>query len=307
MTKNNFKVYYINLDRSVQRREIIEAKLNNQNIPLEYERVNAIDGNTEHSTNSIISSTPGVQACFNSHRKVWEKVINGDNEWSVILEDDADIPPDFEEFVSETISRLGDYKVDVDMVYLGYFGIPVERGSDYFFKPILPFGLHCYLLNKSQAEFLLKETEKSSRHHVDGMVLWKNSINNKNVLATRRNILQNIETFSSTLVDKKVPFPASINKALDGVKDKYGNDVSYYLNVPALTIFNRNINLYSFIFLFIGFFGTNIIFIITTLFLIAEYIKGNSTDNSTILMSFSLMILGIVLKMAKNKLKGEKD
>ena len=301
MTENNFKVYYINLERSVQRRDIIEAKLNDQNIPLEYERVNAIDGkNDEYHSSGIISSTPGVQACFDSHRKVWEKVINGDNEWCVILEDDADIPPDFQEFVSETILRINEDNRDVDMVYLGYFGIPLERGSDYFFKPILPFGLHCYLLNKSHAEFLLKETENSSRHHVDGIVLWKNVINNKKVLATRRNILQNIDTFSSTLVDKKVPFPSSINRSLDGIKDKYGNDISYYANVPAFTVFNKNINLYSFLFLFIGLFGTNIILIIVTLFLVIEYM---SSKDESVLISFFLMIIGIILSKIRAKSK----
>ncbi len=89
------KVYYINLDRSPERRAWFTQQA--EALGLDLVRVPAVDGRElpaaelDHwrqlsEGNKVLS--PGEIGCFLSHRKAWEAVLAGDEKWAFIAEDD---------------------------------------------------------------------------------------------------------------------------------------------------------------------------------------------------------------------------
>lgn len=89
------KVYYINLDRSPERRAWFTKQA--EALGLDLVRVPAVDGRElpaaelDHwrqlsEGNKILS--PGEIGCFLSHRKAWEMVLAGEEKWAFIAEDD---------------------------------------------------------------------------------------------------------------------------------------------------------------------------------------------------------------------------
>ncbi|MET3794136.1 glycosyltransferase family 25 protein [Aquamicrobium terrae] len=89
------KVYYINLDRSPERRAWFTQQA--EALGLDLVRVPAVDGRElpaaelDHwrqlsEGNKVLS--PGEIGCYLSHRKAWEAVLAGDEKWAFIAEDD---------------------------------------------------------------------------------------------------------------------------------------------------------------------------------------------------------------------------
>lgn len=89
------KVYYINLDRSPERRAWFTQQA--EALGLDLVRVPAVDGRElpaaelDHwrqlsEGNKVLS--PGEIGCFLSHRKAWEAVLAGNEKWAFIAEDD---------------------------------------------------------------------------------------------------------------------------------------------------------------------------------------------------------------------------
>lgn len=101
------KTYYINLDRSEDRRVWIENTAGR--LGIEIVRIPAVDGQLIPDTE--LSGTPdfvyrhvkrpltrGEIGCLRSHIKVWEQVADTDDEWAFVIEDDAHLSngvPDF--------------------------------------------------------------------------------------------------------------------------------------------------------------------------------------------------------------------
>lgn len=101
------KTYYINLDRSKDRRAWIESTAGR--LGIETIRVPAVDG--QSISDDELSGMPdfayrhverpltrGEIGCLRSHTKVWEQVANADEEWALVIEDDvhlSDAIPDF--------------------------------------------------------------------------------------------------------------------------------------------------------------------------------------------------------------------
>ncbi|WP_196140586.1 glycosyltransferase family 25 protein [Aliikangiella sp. G2MR2-5] len=94
----NFKVFLINLDRSTERLEISQKLLREQGIP--YERISAVDGQTlgagqikdiyqfDDFQTYYKKLNAGEVGCYLSHRKVWQRIIDDNLDFAVILEDD---------------------------------------------------------------------------------------------------------------------------------------------------------------------------------------------------------------------------
>lgn len=93
------KPYLINLDRSTDRLKAITSVLNELTIP--FERVSAVDASqieneelysTTHSPslNYPRLLSKGEIACFLSHRKCWQKLLDSNEKWAVILEDNCE-------------------------------------------------------------------------------------------------------------------------------------------------------------------------------------------------------------------------
>jgi glycosyl transferase family 25 len=100
--QSGFKIYYINLDRSAERRERIENALDRYGLLAE--RIPAIDGSqltdaelfrhydpNKNSSEYFAPLKKSEIACFLSHRKVLRQFVDGGaSDFALVLEDDAE-------------------------------------------------------------------------------------------------------------------------------------------------------------------------------------------------------------------------
>lgn len=105
--------YLINLDRSKDRLEIINAELKKLTIP--YTRIPAVDGNNLKDTApahfEVGEATPIFKreltireiGCSMSHLKVYEKIVEAGHTYTLILEDDVCLPPNTKRIIHELI------------------------------------------------------------------------------------------------------------------------------------------------------------------------------------------------------------
>lgn len=106
MHMRKYKVFVINLDRSTDRLTRIAAKFDEINVP--FERIDAFDGKTlsdafieQMSPERVVkkryyrSLSKGEVACSLSHRKAWEKIVEEDLDFAIVLEDDVDLQDNF--------------------------------------------------------------------------------------------------------------------------------------------------------------------------------------------------------------------
>ena len=106
---------FINLERSFDRRLFMENELSQLKIP--FERIKAIDG--RFLSDEFISEIAAKQfstkkawfpyhlihneyACFLSHKKCWERLINSDHEYASILEDDIILTAESTKYLSNS-------------------------------------------------------------------------------------------------------------------------------------------------------------------------------------------------------------
>lgn len=111
----NYKTFLINLDKSVDRLERSASILKEHNIL--FERVSAVYGadlSAQELSTAYDYQLPnayykklnvGEIGCYLSHRKVWQKIVDEQLDFAVILEDDFNIVGDFNQMLS-TVSRL---------------------------------------------------------------------------------------------------------------------------------------------------------------------------------------------------------
>ena len=105
------KVFVINLERSADRREVIEPELQQQG--LDYEFFKAVDGSKladpqsyadEHGCMVRVKRlmTHGEIGCCLSHYQLWQRVVEEELPWACIMEDDLILEPHLAESLSQT-------------------------------------------------------------------------------------------------------------------------------------------------------------------------------------------------------------
>ena len=97
----NVKIFLINLNRRPDRLQYVQHQMERLN--LDFTRISAVDGQfLSMETQSLINIEQfiietkkkpvlGELGCALSHRKVWEKIIDENIEYALILEDDVKI------------------------------------------------------------------------------------------------------------------------------------------------------------------------------------------------------------------------
>jgi glycosyl transferase family 25 len=101
------KLYYINLDRSIGRREWFERQA--ARLGVEFTRVAAVEGaavpEAEAGRLRGLSSAPlsaGEIGCLLSHRAIWTIVAEGEEEWAFVAEDDVHFSADARPFLTSS-------------------------------------------------------------------------------------------------------------------------------------------------------------------------------------------------------------
>ena len=111
--------------------------------------------------------------CALAHRRAWQRLVDGPHEWAVVLEDDAEL------IDSVNYADMPKVPVDADMVLF-------RTGTILRWQPVCTetsvmraywgFGMVAYLISKSGAARLLKETAGGLSTPLDGKIWYSSNI-----------------------------------------------------------------------------------------------------------------------------------
>ena len=167
------KIYYINLNRREDRNLNILNQLNNIRYRGNVERVMAIDAKmldfnnissnliTKTGLETALSTdkplythlTKGGIGCALSHKLVFSKILNGEDEYALILEDDIWFDEDFNEKLANILKNTPHF----DILWLGYHNkTNMRQYNDLLDVPDRLYGLFGYIINKRAAKKLLE-------------------------------------------------------------------------------------------------------------------------------------------------------
>ena len=300
-----------------------------------FKRIDAVDGkklsqqelNEKTTFFSRMFSTRSIIGCFLSHNKVWQTIVNSGDNYAIIMEDDCELQPNFQEDLTNTLNELNNIDPEWDWIYLGCCGRCKAdenytfmqsfltifsnklsknkekiQNSKYNFVPEAPNGLHCYIISNKCAKKLLLLMDKVN-HHVDIEFLRIAKENDLNVYASKKQLAYQFTSSSrSTLTESK--FPTILNSTLDKITDDYNISYSYYFGVPMIEISGLHINLYL------------ILFIILSLLVPAYYLKSFLiilgsylfielilVPNNISIITYWIVILSIILYLKFKLLK----
>ncbi|CAJ1969674.1 unnamed protein product [Cylindrotheca closterium] len=199
---NGQRFNVINLARDTDRWERVKVELMKE---FDLEKIHRMEGvhgksltSQERHENASLGArlfcTEGTIGCYMSHRKFWEQVVEGDEPYQIVFEDDVVLTDDFQEQVKARIEELKGAvgAENWDVLMLGALGCvnpnPRKYGSyvipafvsggcrkprkitENIHIPMRPFGTHAYILSKRGAKKLLDRSWRAT-YHVD-CVIW---------------------------------------------------------------------------------------------------------------------------------------
>ncbi|XP_011498095.1 PREDICTED: glycosyltransferase 25 family member isoform X2 [Ceratosolen solmsi marchali] len=167
-------IYMINLFRRPERRRRMLACFDELGIKAEV--INAIDGRTLNE--SILNSwnikimpgykdpyhkrpmTMGEVGCFLSHYIVWNKILEDNHMYTLVMEDDVKFEPYFRQKLTFILQELQHFKSDWDLVYLGRKQMQkdpenVVNGSQYLVYAGYSYWTIGYMLSANGARKLI--------------------------------------------------------------------------------------------------------------------------------------------------------
>lgn len=160
------KIYCINLDRHAQRMERMEKLLHG----LAFERIAAVDGQTLAGPDRRDKTIPATaetltrfeRACLASHRLAWMRLLESNDAFACVIEDDLVFSPDFADFIRDeswipansTVIKLETF---YEQVVLSQKSIPA-CGRELAELRSLHNGSGAYLVSRRGAEQLLAAT-----------------------------------------------------------------------------------------------------------------------------------------------------
>jgi GR25 family glycosyltransferase involved in LPS biosynthesis len=171
----DMKLYYINLDKRTDRRQLFESQAALLSMP-PVERIPAIHGlsidikkNTKIGLHTRVQvathyrrshyeiHSRGALGASYSHYKTWQAFLKSGAKYALIMEDDAQLPPTFSMMVKEAIKTL---PKEWDIWILGWNHSPVdmdEKDKNQFHQILHFVGAHCYIIKRDAAKILCKE------------------------------------------------------------------------------------------------------------------------------------------------------
>lgn len=158
------KTFVINLEKATVRRKYMEALLT-EYVILDVEYINAIDGRKlneeernklfdDKKCHSLIGRTlnGGEVGCTLSHRKCYVALLNSDNQYALILEDDISIIRDLNEIRQYDIDKLLNINVPTVLLLSGDYWYWHNREIVSVYDCI---GAYAYIINKAAAKLIL--------------------------------------------------------------------------------------------------------------------------------------------------------
>lgn len=164
-----FLAFVINLDRSVDRLAAMEQRL--ARIGLPWQRVRAVEGRELDWRRCPEIDVPGYErrhgktlvgseaGCYLSHLDAMRAFLRSNADYALLLEDDADFPPNFVPLLHQLLHHASDW----DIVKLSSFhsGTPVPLAPLVQpYRLAVPLSRHCnsnsVLINRQAARVLLR-------------------------------------------------------------------------------------------------------------------------------------------------------
>lgn len=211
-----YKIFFINLDKSVERRKEMERQLERTGLP--FERFCAIDGNAhseeffnryysanENAKKYYVSLSKSEIGCYISHLKVCEKIISENLDYAIVLEDDIILKDSFaflpnalnsiadwnyvkliapfkkKKIISSVPIQVGGYAVDAAGPSKSEFENAAEFELVRWKKP--PSGTQAYAITKDGAkEFLAKRSRFFRQIDVDLQHTWESKLDIQGLL-----------------------------------------------------------------------------------------------------------------------------
>jgi hypothetical protein len=213
-----FDVYVINLDKATERlghfkKQVASSDLVSQS----FIRFPAINGSTL-DIQSMVSPkalweisqaertgfrlrhyqlSRGAVGCYVSHLRLWESILKTDKQVALVFEDDAQIYPTLNDYVTTTA-----FPEDFDIILLGFvcFKCHKDEGAG-FVRVKRFFGLHGYIISARGIRKILSSPRVTPiRKQIDSMLSDMASAGELTVYATPRKFVeQNNETFGTQI------------------------------------------------------------------------------------------------------------
>ncbi|MGU3577272.1 glycosyltransferase family 25 protein [Brucellaceae bacterium C25G] len=163
----------INLDRSNERLVYMQGLLSNLDIG--FERIPAIDGKilshdvlkkhqTQDNEKHTSILTPSEIGCFLSHRKAWQRLLDSDDNFALVLEDDISVSADLRLFLSDESWIPANAEIIKVEAYLnkkikfGKSPFPIHNDRELYRLMSGHMGGAAYFISRQKAKQLLKET-----------------------------------------------------------------------------------------------------------------------------------------------------
>ncbi|MEC8064039.1 MAG: glycosyltransferase family 25 protein [Pseudomonadota bacterium] len=130
-----FDIITYNLDQRTERWQELQSRLNRQGLKIE--RFSAVDGKAMFTDNQSMATrgyvtqevlqnnrwfTRGAVGAGLTSRKIWEKCKYSQKPYTIILQDDLQIEPDFKEKLLELTKYIQQYQFDVLMLHQNVYG-----------------------------------------------------------------------------------------------------------------------------------------------------------------------------------------
>lgn len=118
----NIPIYWINLNRSIERKQFMEKQFKKYNIKNTH-RIEAIDGDKLNENNHNYYHSSGIRkltkyeiACCMSHIKALHNAFNDNNQYAIIMEDDCDF--EYLNYQKTQLIELFDIEQNIDLIQL---------------------------------------------------------------------------------------------------------------------------------------------------------------------------------------------
>jgi GR25 family glycosyltransferase involved in LPS biosynthesis len=245
------EIHVINLAKDVEKWKLIH-KCNNTQQNLKFTRFEAIDGKIGSDTIQIhpmcdkLLCNPGIIGCAQSHITLWKDMVTKNENYRIIMEDDAKFDSIELENVLHTVATYLQDKTDaiiISLMCIGPFcnvGKRVCIGNYQLVNSIFPLSFTAYIINNAAAKYILKQIENTVMYHVDfeiaRLALQFNS--NLKYYVVSPNIVSTIDTTTS--------IGTTHNKSL---LLGWSKKLMWYSNVPIF----KFVNLYTSVLLIIIF------------------------------------------------------
>jgi glycosyl transferase family 25 len=280
------KIFIINLKRNRLINSIIQLnkyKLTNLDF------INAINGyelndDEYKSYTSFIGyylSSPSMVGCGMSHIKTWEKIVENNIEYSLILEDDFNFTNDFLNNFNEIIRNVPD---NFDLLFLNPNYLKFSNINDYFYEPLLISEKIGYVISLNGAKKILNNINKIS-YHLDFQISINHLLNKKlNIISSKKYLIykNNYLNNYNNIYDYNYPL------IIDKINRNYLLNLIY--KYVVFNFFNIRINFNFFLILIMGYYQ----FSLSILLLIFEYFIIEKNNN--LISNFIILYSGHLIK-----------